>query len=363
MEMRYYWTLFIVFAVTSFQAFFVAPAFCTVEKELKIESVPTSAEVYLRIGRKKIALGKTPLVHKIEFHSEISIVRMLFEKDGHESLTVEVSASQDIVAATLKPLQITAEPSIHKDQKLCKLQERLNPIINKTVLKLLEQRAQQNFDLAGPIRVSEAQGNTFLVLPVFAGNLKDQVKGTGKSRYEMLLKILWNRLGGSIILPLSREIQNHDGINGILLEVKVDEKQYVFDVKPSLKTEMNMECVPGYKTEQVLRFRQIPQYETYSDNRGMVYQRLAGYRTESYMEPQQVYDPCAYKAPVAKTVVKYDPKGSFSDQAIAKYFLPFKILVKEIPPEELYEKLGILLTDSKGSELMSQGSIPNSQTQ
>jgi hypothetical protein len=45
------------------------------------------------------------------------------------------------------------------------------------------------------------------------------------------------------------------------------------------------------------------------------------------------------------------------DQARALYLLPFKALDRKVAPEELYEKLSILLTDSKGKKLKSQGSI------
>jgi hypothetical protein len=284
---------------------------------------------------------------------------MLIKKTGYRDLSLEVSASQDKVVAALESLGISEDPNFHKDPNLRKIQEQINPIIDRIIPELLEDIKQLDNNLAGLISVTAAQDNIFLVVPIAIENLRDEVKGTGKTRREMLLKALWGQLGGSIAIPLARKLREHGGITGILLQVKIDENRYVFSALPTLESNVKMECVPGYKTQQVLHFRQIPQYETYSDNRGMVYQRLTGYRTESYMVPQQVFDPCISRRPVTIVVPKFGPKAvAVKDQAIATYLLPLKILERNLTPEKLYEELTILLTNSKGEQLERQGSLP-----
>jgi hypothetical protein len=356
MENRFFWTLLIAIGVISL-GFPVIPVFATIEKELNIESEPTGAEVCLKRGARELPLGKTPLVHKLEFHSEISVIRMIFKKKGYKALTIKVKANQDNVVAKLEPLAITTEPDVHKDEYLRDIQKQLNPIINRAVPKLLEKDVQQNFNLAGPIKVAGRQGTTFIVLPIVIGDLKGEFKGTGKARQEILLKTLWNQLGGSIAIPLAGEIRGYGALKGIVLDVRFDELRYIHQVQPKVKTKVEMECVPGNRTQMVLQMRQVPYYRNETWN-GVTRQVFAGYRTESQLVPQEVYDPCLYRRPVTKSFVQFDPKGRIAkDQARALYLLPFKALDRKVAPEELYEKLSILLTDSKGKQLKSQGSI------
>jgi hypothetical protein len=356
MESRFFWTLLIATGLISLGVP-VIPVSATVEKELKIESEPTGAEVYIKRGARELPLGMTPLVHRVEFHSEISVIRMIFKKKGHKSLTIKVKASQDKVVARLEPLAIATEPDFHKDAYLRDLQKQLNPIINRAVPKLLEEEVQQNFNLAGPIKVAGARGNVFLILPIVIGDLKGEFKGTGKARQEILLKTLWNQLGGNIATPLAREIRGHGALKGIVLDVRFDELRYIHQAEPTVKTKVEMECVPGNRTQMVLQTRQVPYYRDETWN-GVTRRVFAGYRTESKLVPQQVYDPCLYRRPVTKRFVKFDPKSRMTkDQARVLYLLPFKALDRKVAPEELYEKLSILLTDSKGKQLKSQGSI------
>jgi len=356
MENRFFWILFIAIGVISLGVP-VIPVSATVEKELKVESEPTGAKVSLKRGARELPLGKTPLVHKLEFHSEISVIRMIFKKKGYKALTIKVKASQDTVVAKLEPLAITTEPDVHKVAYLRDLQKQLNPIINRAVPKLLEEEVQQSFNLAGPIKVAGTQGNAFLILPIVIEDLEGEFKGTGKARQEVLLKTLWNQLGGSIAIPLAREIRGHGALKGIVLDVRFDELRYIYQVKPTVKTKVEMECVPGNRTQMVLQMRQVPYYRNETWN-GVTKQVFAGYRTESQLVPQQVYDPCLYKRPVTKRYVKFDPMSRVAkDQARALYLLPFNALDRKVASEELYEKLSILLTDSKGKQLKSQGSI------
>ena len=121
MENRFFWILIIAIGLISL-GFPVIPVLATIEKELNIESEPSGAEVSLKRGARELPLGKTPLVHKIEFHSEISVIRMIFKKKGYKDLSIKVKASQDNVVSMLEPLAISPEPDVHKDAYLRGLQ-------------------------------------------------------------------------------------------------------------------------------------------------------------------------------------------------------------------------------------------------
>ena len=316
--------------------FFVNPASATIVQRLAIESVPPGAEVYLTRATKKIAIGKTPFVYSAEFHSEISIIRMLFRKRGYKDVTLKVSAEKDKVLARLESLSIAAEPDVHKDPQLSNIQKQLNPIINRSVPKLLEQATQLDINLAAPTKVAGTGEEAFLIVPIVIRSLQNDIKGTSEARQTKVLRVLWKHLGGTIVVPLAREIRDHDGIKGILLEARLDEKQYIFNVKPELGTKTEMECVGGYKTVQI----------------------YAPHRPKGYITTK-VYVLCLYKRPVTKFGPKVNAKLRVAkDQAVARYFLPFNVLDSKIHPEELYEKIGILLTDSKGKQLKSQGTVP-----
>jgi len=350
---------FLLTAIIISLGIFIYPLSAAMEKELKIDSVPSGAEVYLRQATREILLGKTPLVHKLEFHSEISVIRMLFKKAGYKPLNIEVSASQNEVVAKLEALAIAAEPEIHKDAHLRKIQKEINAIINRTVPKLLEEKGQQDFDLAAPINIQAEGEKVFLVVPIAIGNIKGEIRGKGEARQDLLLRTLWKELGDSLAIPLAREVRNQVEIYGLSLEIKLDEKRYIFSAEPTVDTKVEMQCVPGYRTQMVLQFYQEPVYETYWDpNTRRTERRLTGYRSQSRLVPQQVYDPCLFRQPVTKHSVKLDPKVSLTkEQAIAQYLLPLKFYDEKVPSQELYEKLGVLLIDSKGNELRRHGSI------
>ena len=156
---------------------------------------------------------------------------------------------------------------------------------------------------------------------------------------------------------MARKIRDHEGVKGIILDTRFNEMIYSHEVKPTVKTKTEMECVPGNRTQMVMQMQQVPYYREDTWN-GVTRRVFAGYRTESKLVPQQVYDPCLYRKPVTKRFVKFDSRCRMAkDQARALYLLPFKELDRKVVPEELYEKLSILLTDSKGKQLKIQGSI------
>jgi len=328
-----------------------------VVKELRIESAPAGAEVFLKQGERETPIGKTPLTYKAEFHSEISILRMVFRKGGYQELLLEVSAKQDKVVANLAPRGIAANPTEHKDPELRAIQQRLNPLLNQTVPGMLEAKGPFDFDLAGPIRVARMDKKVFVVVPVALGSSKVSLKESGKARQEELLKAVWNQCGGSLAIPLARKLQGQAGIDGIVLDVAFNEQRYLFGVESRVETRVEMQCVPGNRMQQVFDACARRRMETYRDPSGIYSTRDAG--CEGGYVTRPVYDPCASKIPVTKSEVKVDPRaGVTRDQARARYILPLALIGQGATAEKLYEKVGVQLTDAKGTQIMGKGNLP-----
>ena len=328
-----------------------------VVKELRIESVPAGAEVYLKQAAREIPLGKTPLVYKAEFHSEISILRMVFRKSGYQDALLEVSAKQDKVVAALEARALAASPTVHKDPQLQAIQQRLNPILNQTMPGLLEAKGPFDLDLAGPIRVDRMNEKVFVVVPLALRGSKVNLKESGKTRQEALLKALWDQCGGGLVVPLARKIQGQAGVEGIVLDIAFDEQRYLFGVESRVETRVEMQCVPGTSMQTVFDACATMRSEvTHRDSFGNVYTRQVCVPGQA-MKP--VFDPCASKVPVTKSEVKVDPKaGVTRDQARARYIIPFALIGQGAAPEAVYEKIGVLLTDAKGARLMGRGALP-----
>lgn len=361
MKSRYLWALAIIFTVILFGGF-PAQVCATVEREVKIRSEPSGADVFLSRGRKRIPLGKTPLVSKLEFHSNISVIRMVFKKRGYKESTVKVKATQDIVTAMLQPIAITQQAGSHKDPYLAKLQKKLNPTINKILPPLLEKQYQVAFRLSGPINVTRKHGNAYLILPFVIEDFKESVKGSKKDRQTRILKILWRELGVNIAVPLAEGIKIYKEVKGVILDTRFDDTIFTHKVSPKVKSKQEMECVPGNRTQMVLQFRQVPYYRTEYRN-GVSTQVFAGYKSESSLVPQEVYDPCLYRRPVTKSYTAFESKlEQQKNQSRALFLLRPEVLKKSGRRDDIYSQLSILLNDASGERLVSQGSIPNLPT-
>jgi hypothetical protein len=288
-----------------------------VTKTLKIESEPPGADVLLKQGTREVKLGTTPLSHEAEFHSKISILRMVFRKKGYESRTLEVSATQDSVLAKLAVVEIVVSPGLHEDPKLKTLQSRINPILLKIVPGLLAQESPFELELPTPLRLMDVEGKTLLMVTFILGGAKGLPIGGGKEGQQALLKKLWGHLGSQLVLPLAAALRGEKDISSIVLQLVLNEPRIQFGVTPRMETTVEMECQPGY-----------------------VY--YPGY---SY----PIYNPCARREAVTKTEVKLEPKTEFVKEKVRiQYVVPFLLLDKHTDPEQLYDKIGVSLTDAKG---------------
>ena len=66
-----------------------------------------------------------------------------------------------------------------------------------------------------------------------------------------------------------------------------------------------------------------------------------------------------YRVPVTKQEMKLDPHAGVSrDQASVLHILSGEAMRSDVSSKSLYEKLGILMTNSKGDQMKRSGSIP-----
>lgn len=310
------------------------PALAEITKDIKIDSEPEGAEVYSPEGTRNRLLGKTPFVYRAEFHSEMSVIRLILKKKPFRDAAIEVSTKQDHVMVTLQVQEYAMNPDRQKDELLRRIQKSINPIINQAVPQFLETQQGTEFELRKPVAVITVDGSTVLLVDLFLAKMGNEIKGTGKERYDQLSEALWEELGTRLAIPLLKKVRSVPDITGIVLRVGFDEQRYLFSVNRRIEERIEWICVAGTRYEFQLQIG-------------------GGYR----MVP--VYDPCHHREPVTRREMKLDPHAGVSkDQASVLYVLSTEAIRSDVSLKSLYDKLGILVTNSKGDQLKQNGSIP-----
>lgn len=336
----------------------VLPAYGTMEKDLNIESVPSGADVYLKQATREILIGKTPFIYRAEFHSEVSILRMTFKKQGYETKTFEVSAKQDKVEVNLVSRPLFADPDTIQDPTLRQLQKRLAAEFNFKLQEFLSSKGPFEFDLAAPAWVTRLDDKIFLILPVELGKSKERMNPLAQSQNEVFLRIVWEQFGQGMVIPLVKEVHNEPLLNGILLDIGYSRVRYGFDVSSHMESRIEMECVPGMEARQVYNPCLRRKIETYY-SMGHIMTRDAG--CEGGFQTQMVHNPCVTKVPVTRTEVKIDPKSTtIPAHSRAQYVFSIDLIEVAGEQEKVYPQLGILLTNEKGEIVIKRGFIPSS---
>jgi hypothetical protein len=332
---------------------------CAIEKEVRIESVPSAADVYLLKGNKQTRIGTTPLVHGFSFHSDISVIRLLLKCQAYNDLAINIKASDNEVNARLVPSTFTQNPDAYEDSYLRNLQSTLAPAINRIMARVLGKNENKDLSLVSPIKLTGKQGHVTIVIPLSVSGIMVDVENAGKQQANFI-RNLWTRLGGSVVIPMVNAQGDHAGVDSALLRVILEPGSTGFTVKPGIRTETRMQCAPGYRTQQVLKFRQIPQYESYSDKYGY-HQRMTGYKSESYLDTEQVFDPCHHKVPVVTAVPMASPDMHVTGRPVAEYLLELSSYKPGLSATAVYSSLSTRLTDSKGKLLVNTGTnnFPN----
>jgi hypothetical protein len=323
-----------MFIVLSVQAL---PALAEITKDIKIDSKPEGAEVYSPEGTRNRLLGKTPFVYRAEFHSEISVIRLLLKKNPFKDATIEVSAKQDHIMVTFEAQEYAMKPELQKDAHLRRIQESINPVINQAVPQFLEAQQGTEFELSRPVAVVSVEGNTVLLVDLSLVRVKNEIKGSGKERYDQLSEALWEELRTRLAMPLVKKVRSVPEITGIIMRVGLDEQRHLFSIDRRIEQTVEMKCMPGTRTEYRFEYR----------------------GTQLVQVPYTVYDPCLNKVPVTRREMKLDPHAGVSrDQTSVLYVLSREATKSDISSKSFYDKLGILVTNSKGDQLKRSGSIP-----
>jgi hypothetical protein len=339
--------------------FFVWPVEAAVVKELQIETSPMDAEAFLLQGTKRTPLGKTPLKYEATFHSEISIIRIAFEKAGYETKIVEISASQNRIYVDLNTRGYTLSPNAIKDPVLRNLHQRIKPLLDKQLSNLPPSQGPYRWEVQEQVRVAALDEKTFLILPI---GLTDPKKSlplpASPVENDAPLQSLWSQLGREIVIPLAQTLKGEKAISGTIAEVGYLPTKKDFKVGSRVETQVEMECVPGSEMVQVYDSCASQQMRHHSDGRGntrMSYDCVGGMVTRS------VYNPCLYKAPVTRSTVVTDPVAKTeANRAKLQYVFSHDLLDPAMKESDIYSRLGIVGINEEGRIVLRRGSVPTS---
>jgi hypothetical protein len=327
-----------------------------VESEISIASTPKGADVFLMKGNKRIHLGKTPLTRKIKFHSNVSQVRLLFEKQGLNPVTLTVMASDREITADLNRQSYTQNPELHNDPYMRHLQSRINVILQPQLENIFK-NMQHGFVLSSPAALTGSKGKVSLVVSLKDSTGNHPLQRSQQTGLSKVLKQLWSRLGRWVMLPMAEQMSSVQEVATLSVKLIQNKEKNQLTVKPTMTTKTEMQCMPGYRTQQVLRFKQVPQYESYSDKYGF-HTRLTGYKTESYLDNQQIYEPCHQKVPVTQVV----PTTTASLEQGRSGYIEFSMKLDDykagMSNEQTYKTLSIVQTISGSRKtLKSPGAL------
>jgi len=320
----------------------LAPSFveAALNKQIVIKSTPTNADVFIKNGTRTTPIGKTPLIYKAKFHSEQSIKRVLFRKNGYDDKIVKVRTSDKNIFVKLAPYKFSADPEIHKDQELKKLQKFINPIVDKISHKLINQKGRFDYRLSVPVKVVRLNGKPYVSITIILEVLEKVIQKRDKVRQQELLQEIWKQFGGDLVKPLALNLKDSRGISGIKLDVLFVETTFRFNVSSRVEIYIEMECVSGVVNTPVF------------DSCASL--SVSG-RCISGTKYQPVYQSCIRRVPISRTKVVADPRSSIAQgKALASFVLLDSSF--STPPNS-YHKLLFILKDSNGNVLQSQGNI------
>jgi hypothetical protein len=288
-----------------------------IEKNVRLESEPAGAKVYLLRSSQRIPLGTTPIDYRAEFHSEHSILRFAFELPAHAPQTLEVNASQGSVVAKLAARTLVADPLSLQDMGLRGIQQRINPSLASTLTAMLAQRSGEGIDLSGLARVRRLDDSPYLVLPLLLSSPATSLE----SRRDLLTAIL---------SEVEAKMPNGSGLAGIVADAQIGAPP-----RPgggaAVQQTVVMECVGGYEYEYLpCMQRAIP----------------TGYCVPGTLTK---YNPCLNRVPTTQRTVTVDTTAKATGSQ--RLYIVSRIGAGR-------SELGILHLDQDGRVLVRQGNLP-----
>ncbi len=332
-------------------AFGPAAALAEIVKQVAIESSPPGAEVFLVEGTRKNSLGRTPLKAQLEFHSEISVLRLSLSKSGFQAQTVEVGARQSALKVKLLPQRLAAQPGEITNEALRGLQSRIGKRIDESVGRSVASATSLEWEFVGLIRVVDLDGKTYLLAPVALARPPQESAAS--------VSDIWDKVRSTVVQPLGEVARGESSIEGIVVSVGLGQIRRDFGVGGQVESRLEMQCVPG--TQMVQEYdpcaRRVQVYETQRDgstrNTGLT-------RCEGGTVTRSVFNPCATKTPVTKSAVVVKPQaGTRIEQAQIQFVVPAAALGEARKRRELPAQVGVLRADAQGRVLEKRGQVPS----
>ncbi len=300
------------------------PAGSAVLKKLTFNSEPSGADVYIKRGLKEIHIGKTPLVYQIEFHSERSIVKILFRRSAHRSKTLEIDPTQKNVYVQLEQIPILSDPGRYNDKDLRRIHSSHHSMLNDLLPKLMAGQQNSNFELTGKLYFLKDRGKIYLVLP-----LEDTTKL--KPKYlnppEPFLEKLWQTINLEILAPLASELRKRGLVTGLIVDVQLTTSYYRTITKKKRVT--TMQWVGGYE------------------------------RDWSSTTVKYIYNPFHHQVPVTRTERQVAAGTTRQSTGYARYSAALDLIARKKQPNQSLQGLNVLLVDGNGVQKFKQGILPD----
>jgi hypothetical protein len=323
-------------------------AFGEVVKRVEIESTPSGAEVFLLEGTKKTSLGITPTRPQLEFHSEMSVLRLTLAKSGFQAQTVEVSAQQSKLMVSLRPQRLASLPEEIRNEKLREVQARIFRRVEESVGRSVSSMPALEWEMAGLIRVVDLDASIYLLAPITLSGASPQESLPGASE-------VWQKVARPLVEPLAEIARTEPAIKGVVVSAGLDQLRRDFAVGSQVVSSLEMQCVPGTQIVQQYDIcaRRVPVLEQQRDgswrNTGLT-------RCEGGTVTRSVHNPCLTKTPVTKAVVAVTPQAmTRSAQAQVQFVVPIGLLGSR---HDLFSQLGVLRTDAQGKVVEKRGPVP-----
>jgi hypothetical protein len=220
-----------------------------VQRRIKIVSDPAGALICKKDGRNYECRDKTPANILLEFHSEISKVKLLLKKTGFVNQTQEVNAHEREFSVHLKKRRILADPGKITDNDLKQLQARVNPLLEKLIYDSNSFFAGVFIDFVGDICLIRLKGEEYLEVGVlltepYIGKLKPLFRmDSPNARRQKIVSTILNDIAVDIEYEIVKALQQIEQIKGIALTlyyprdaaVLVDDTIY-FEMSTSYET-------------------------------------------------------------------------------------------------------------------------------
>jgi hypothetical protein len=321
----------------------VGGAGAQVRKTLRLDSVPPGAQVYLSVAGERKPLGSTPLDYEAEFHSEMSVQSLRFERAGYTPADLEITPARNRVVATLVETSVFAAAATQADSGLRALQERIAPALGGAIRQALAAKSAEGVQLDGTVRLRRVGGAPYLEVPLALPHAVKPSDLAGESA-----RRLWRELGGDLATRVRRALPPASGLAGLVVLGRLDTGASSFTVGSSAESKTEIACLPGMRSVYDSCATMQSTYETYCNPSGQCFQRNTGSRCAA--GTKSVFDACATKGPVTKYAVRVEPRTTIqAAQARVVALLDFAATDKPVRLAEF---------DDQGRAVFRDGKLP-----